>query len=302
MPSAKKLNFSGHDSRAGQVACLRETIREQPVHARALLATLTDTVVGKQSDKRVDLDEFSWRSLGDAPQLLRESFRLRYQSYCERQKFLDASNYPDGCEYDEFDRHSLHVGVMHDKTNTMAATARIVYRKNSFHTLKLPLYDHCSVHDEFHDFLEKTQYVGEISRFVMSTEAVDRIVECSSPQSLSPADPSNSARLKASLPAILTLYKSIYQISRINGIAVLVAAMEQSLRRLVSRFRFPFHQIGPEIDYYGPVAPFLLDLDELDDVLFDEAPWLLAEFYRGLEGHDIQTVWSMPRQYSEEAA
>jgi hypothetical protein len=73
-------------------------------------------------------------------------------------------------------------------------------------------------------------------------------------------------------------------------VRVLVAAMEQSLRRLFARFHFPFHQIGPSVDYYGPVAPFLLDLDELDGALYEKAPWLLAEFYEGLDSLDLDAV------------
>ena len=47
--------------------------------------------------------------------------------------------------------------------------------------------------------------------------------------------------------------------------------------------RFPFRQIGEEVDYYGAVAPYVLDLDELDAVLTERLPWLLAEFRAGLD-------------------
>lgn len=279
----------------------RETVRETTVQTDALLGGLTDAQLeaGKASSGPIALDEFIWKNLDDAPGLLQESFQLRYEAYCERQKFLDASEYPERYERDQFDRNSLHVGIIHDQTQVMTATARIVYGKSQFDAPPLPLYEHCSVDRKYQNFLDKTRYVGEISRFVMSPAALDRILEFTSREQEGPVGQGPSSKYRVSLPAILTLYKSIYQASRINGIAVLVAAMEQSLRRLVTRFRFPFHQIGPEVDYFGPVAPFLLDLDELDDVLFDEAPWLLAEFYRGLEDYNPQTVWITEHAGSE---
>ena len=39
-----------------------------------------------------------------------------------------------------------------------------------------------------------------------------------------------------------------------------VVAREPSLQRLVSSFAVPFRPIGPLTDYYGPVAPYLVEL------------------------------------------
>ena len=40
------------------------------------------------------------------PDLLAQSYRLRYQVYCLERKFLPAEDYPAGLELDEFDSHS----------------------------------------------------------------------------------------------------------------------------------------------------------------------------------------------------
>jgi N-acyl amino acid synthase of PEP-CTERM/exosortase system len=240
---------------------------------------------------QIALEKFLWRSLDNSPGLLSKSFELRFSSYCEGQEFLNASDYPDRKEFDEFDKNSLHIGVIHGQTDIMTATARIVVTEASKLESSLPMYSHCTIDKKYQDFLSEVGHVGEISRFVMSREAIDHISGLDGGAKRGTAAAEAASKFQHSLPAILTLYKSIYQSCRLNGIPVLVAAMEQSLRRLVSRFSFPFHQIGPEVDYFGPVAPFLLDLDELDDVLFDEAPWLLTEFYRGLDGPSFQTAW-----------
>jgi len=245
-----------------------------------------------RSQKRgeVALDQFRWRDLDNSADSLRETAELRYMAYCVERSFLDSTQYPDGIEWDEFDARAFHVGIFHGSTGLMTATARIVGADDEG---LLPLHQHCVVDGKYQAFLQDVHNVGEISRFVMSRAALDGICAASASAQGPDGGSKPVSKQELCLPAILTLYKSIYQTARRNGIPVLVAAMEQTLRRLVNRFHFPFRQIGPEVDYFGPVAPFMLDLDELDDVLFDEAPWLLAEFYRGLDGKQLQTVWDV---------
>ena len=275
-------------SAAGQSeAALGRTVRSIPAYR---CDELTAHIGGRDSAQRqTGLSAFEWADLDRDPRLLRESFALRYEAYCVRQGFLDASDYPEGLERDSFDAQSSHVGVVHRETGILTATARIIHAPAFSGVQTLPLRAHCSVNAPAEGLLNQTRHVGEVSRFVLSSTAIASIVSAD-PR----IRPTTSDLRSVSLSAMLTLYKSIYQTGRITGTAHLVAAMEKTLRRLFSRFSFPFHQIGPEVDYFGPVAPFLLDLDELDDVLFDEAPWLLAEFYDGLEGHDVQTEWMMP--------
>jgi N-acyl amino acid synthase of PEP-CTERM/exosortase system len=223
--------------------------------------------------------QFDWRPLDASPRELDASRKLRFEAYCLERRFLEASKFPDGREWDGYDDSAVHVGVFHSRSDIMAATARII-RNDPDSTVSLPVHHHCLIEEQYRDRLEDGGTVGEISRFVMSQSAIMRI--CDMEVCRSGTD-RISARMNHSLRAILTLYKSIYQTARICQLRVLVAAMEQSLRRLVDRFHFPFRQIGPFVDYCGPVAPFLLDLDELDDALFEKAPWLLAEFYDGLD-------------------
>jgi N-acyl amino acid synthase of PEP-CTERM/exosortase system len=82
---------------------------------------------------------------------------------------------------------------------------------------------------------------------------------------------------------VMTLYKAIYQVSKRRGISDWMAATEKSLHRLISRNGFPFRQIGPQTDYYGPVSPYLLNLAELDDIISSHRFALLDTFPDGLE-------------------
>jgi N-acyl amino acid synthase of PEP-CTERM/exosortase system len=75
---------------------------------------------------------------------------------------------------------------------------------------------------------------------------------------------------------LLSLYRQMYLYSRANNICHWYAAMERSLARALARMNFAFRQIGPQTDYYGPVAPYLADLHELEDCVGKHNPSLLA--------------------------
>jgi N-acyl amino acid synthase of PEP-CTERM/exosortase system len=54
------------------------------------------------------------------------------------------------------------------------------------------------------------------------------------------------------------------------------AAMEPSLALVLTRMNFGFRQIGPLIDYYGPVAPYLAAIHDTELGLGTANPALLA--------------------------
>ena len=66
-----------------------------------------------------------------------------YQVYCVEREFLDADNYPDQLEVDEFDRYAWHFGTL-DSTGRLVATARLVAPS----ILGLPLFRRCSIFPE----------------------------------------------------------------------------------------------------------------------------------------------------------
>ena len=73
------------------------------------------------------------------PRLLDECYRLRYRVYCEEKRFLEASDYPDGREIDEFDAVAVHVGAI-DAHGEVAGVARVV----APNPLGYPLSRHCA--------------------------------------------------------------------------------------------------------------------------------------------------------------
>lgn len=210
------------------------------------------------------------------PDLLRASYALRYQVYCLERGFLPAERYPEQIETDEFDEHSIHMGVVNAR-GELAATARLV----RLTIAGLPCFDHCTFYSGVNVLRDLDRRVIEISRLAVSRSYNRR--EGDAHFSLQGATRAGSAERRGGGTLVMTLYKAIYQTSKRRGITDWMAATEKSLHRLISRSGFPFRQIGPETDYYGPVSPYLLDLSELDDVIRSGRFPLLDDFVEGLE-------------------
>jgi N-acyl-L-homoserine lactone synthetase len=192
------------------------------------------------------------------PGLMDQSYRLRYQVYCVERAFLNAGDYPEQLERDEFDRYSLHVGVV-DGQQALVATSRLI----KVSMCGLPLFRHCQIYPHETELYRETNRLVEVSRLCMSRQLRQR------------------GHGRASVAA--TLYRALYQASKRAGFTHWLVATEHSLQRLVTSFGFPFRPIGPRTDYFGPVAPFLMDLHEFDQVIVSGTRPVLSSFLDGLE-------------------
>lgn len=196
--------------------------------------------------------------LDDEPELLRASYRLRYQVYCVERGFLKAEAYPERFERDDFDRHSIHVGVL-DAHGELIATARLI----RVSMRGLPLFRHCQIFSEETELYRDNNRLVEVSRLCVSRHLKQR------------------GQDRAAV--ISTLYRSLYQESKRAGFTHWLVATEPSLQRLVTDFGFPFRSIGPMVDYFGPVSPYLMDLREFDRVIVSGKRPALRSFLNGLE-------------------
>lgn len=173
---------------------------------------------------------------------------LRFQIYCLEQGFLDAIDYPDGAESDHHDSHSYHFASC-DDDGEVAGYVRLVLA-DAIGTF--PFQNHClSLHPDTR--LPSADQSAEISRLMV--RACHR------------REPDRS-------PEILCgLFRQMYECSVQQGVRYWYAAMERSLVRVLQRMlRIEFQQIGPVTDYYGPVAPYLIDLREIESRLTVERP------------------------------
>jgi N-acyl amino acid synthase of PEP-CTERM/exosortase system len=204
---------------------------------------------------------FEARVIDDVPALLEASYQLRYEVYCRERHFLVADSYPSGVEVDEFDPHSIHVGAI-DESGQLAGTARIV-RPNP---LGFPLLRHCVV-APMHAHVVTLPGAVELSRLSVSRRYNRRRQDRKFGVEETPSERIAGDRRRRDGEIVLAITKALYQTSRRLGVTHWLVATEKSLQRVLARFGLPFHQIGAESDYYGMVAPYVLDLDELDGVI-----------------------------------
>jgi N-acyl amino acid synthase of PEP-CTERM/exosortase system len=187
---------------------------------------------------------FRPRILDDDPDLLEQSFRLRYQVYCVERAFLEASAYPDQRETDEFDDHSLHVGAV-DASGSLAGTARVI--KANRHGF--PMFRHCAFFPEV-QMLDAPQVLPvEISRVAISRHCTRQ-----------------SGARRRSEP-FLTLMKAVLQAAKLAGATHLIGATDAALHRWLVHYGLPYRVSGPTVDYYGPVAACIMSLREYDEVV-----------------------------------
>ena len=214
---------------------------------------------------------------------LREIFKLRYEVYCLERAFLDAEVFTEGMETDEFDRHSFLFGGFHRDDDFIVGTVRLVQPGPE---QQYPWQEHCTAFAEFK--LPPREQSGEVSRLVVrktyrrrrgdSMEGISQeFREKGTTASIKPAKSAGEQRGNSPL-LLLGLYREMYRHSRANGIRYWYAAMERSLARSLDRMGFRFEPIGPKVDYYGPVIPHMVDLDECMSRLKQQNQFLHAWF------------------------
>lgn len=217
---------------------------------------------------------FEFHYVDGALSLLYDTYRLRYQVFCHERQFLPAEDYPGQSEIDAYDPTSTHFAAF-DRSGQIAGAVRLV--SGGDHP-GYPYKSHCPVYPSAD--LPPDEEAREISRLVVSRHyrrrQEDNLYGINE-QDVPP--PPEFANKRGKHPIIvLGMYRAMYSYSRIHGIRYWYAAMERSLARLLNRYGFDFVQIGPEVDYYGPVAVYLADLRKLEERVSRDNPEVFAWF------------------------
>jgi N-acyl amino acid synthase of PEP-CTERM/exosortase system len=77
---------------------------------------------------------------------------------------------------------------------------------------------------------------------------------------------------------VLGLYRCLYKESLDKGITHWYAVMARGLYLLLKKISIIPRQIGPEVNYHGLRAPYLLDLVQIMDYLKEKNPCLYHHF------------------------
>lgn len=205
-------------------------------------------------------------------QALRSAQELRYQVYCLECNFLSPDDYPDGVETDEHDDGAVHFYAF-DAQEELVGYVRLV-RPDADDMF--PLQRNCSLWTSSAQLPTPTAS-AEVSRLMVRNDyrrrRGDRLSGVTAEQNVA----AFAGERRHEAPQILlSLYRQMYAYSRANGIDHWYAAMERPLARSLQRMNFPFRSVGPETDYYGPVAPYLLDFRELETQLSARRPEFLT--------------------------
>ena len=223
--------------------------------------------------------EFEARLLDDDPLLLEQSYRLRYQVYCVERQFLPVEDYPDGLERDTFDRDSIHVGAV-DTDGKVVGTARLVLPNSA----GFPLFRHCSLFPHETTLDEAGNLVVE-ARGCQSADATpggettrhSASAGCRR-QILPPRSRRRPTAADAASEPFRTLLQAIIYGAKGVGATHMLFATDAAFHRWLVHFGFPLRLAGPEADYYGRVAPHIMSMSELDQVVLSRtisrARWL----------------------------
>jgi N-acyl amino acid synthase of PEP-CTERM/exosortase system len=194
------------------------------------------------------------RVFANTPELIRESYRLRYQVYCVEHQFEDPTKSPEGLERDKYDHHSLHGILRHRASGTAIGTMRWVLHKAETGARSFPIYEACRDPRVRSDSFLPLERTAELSRFAISKEFRRRANDGAYGQPLSAGESDGNQRPDVS-GVVLHLISVSLQIAFLRGVEYALAAMEPTLMRLLNRFAIRFEPLGTLVQYHGLRQP-----------------------------------------------
>jgi len=254
-----------------------------PEQSIGIFARLRDRFSGKRD---VLIPYFNFRKVmkGNMESLvLKEIYKLRYEVYCLERHYLEASDFKEELETDEYDDCSIHFAA-YTLNQDIIGTVRLVQPHPD---QDYPWESHCTTFPQF--TCPPRETAAEVSRLVVkkthrrrrgdSMEGISQdFMEKGSTKSIQPKSTVRRDKRGNSPLLLLGMYREMYRHSRQNGIRYWYAAMERSLARSLEKMGFKFVPIGPQVDYYGPVTPHMVDLNDLNERLKRENKFLAAWF------------------------
>lgn len=207
----------------------------------------------------------------DSAHQIDEIHQLRYEVYCLDKAFENAESFPDGRERDQYDAHSVHGLVRHQRSRRAIAGVRLVLSQPTHNPVAFPMEGLClqALGTAGRNALRTVPraQVAELSRFAVSRDFRRRLGESDTPSGASDRvryiDQAGGQR---SMPYItLGLFAAIVRLSQAQGITHWMAVMEPALLRLLQRFGIRFTHVGQTVEYHGRRKP-----------VFDDAATVLA--------------------------
>ncbi len=224
-------------------------------------------------------EPFEFRRI-TSPEAMEEAFRLRYQVYCNECHFIRSEDYLDGTEKDGFDKHSAHFGA-YDAGGCLVGSVRLILPSCG----RFPIEEHCAALD-VDPVKVPLRKCAEISRLTISKlyrrRAKDGLYYEPQVEDVTVQD-KGQYFMRRVRPMAFGLYRELYHESKRLGIRYWYALMEKTLRTLLKIHGFVFNPIGPEVEFYGMVTPYLADITEMEQNVHEKFPQFFDYFMDHLE-------------------
>jgi len=213
-----------------------------------------------QSSTTPDQDSFTQQfecnydlSYAHTEDLKKETYKIRYQVYCNEMKTENPDLFPTGHEQDEEDAHSIHFLLRAHDSHEPIGCVRMISSDNRQHTL--PFEKLCAFHlyPEFEEKLSGLSHFMEVSRLAVR-EPFRRVIYA--------GEQTHKKDFNLLMLGPLSLYLATLAYSRRNGMEHGFAMMEPRLARRLRVVGLPFVQIGAIIDYHGQRAPYMISQED----------------------------------------
>lgn len=198
------------------------------------------------------------RILPDEIGILDQIYRLRYRVYVDEREFLPADAFTEPRERDVYDPQSVHFAAITDG-GEVVGTLRLILP----HGRTLP------IEEKVADLPAGRADYAEVSRLIVSTSALDQ-GPCPSVGNVR----GHGAERLVSRMRMMTFHmcKAAVAYSVSAGISRWYAFMEKGLWRLLVSHGFRFHSLGPAVNHFGRVIPFMADVATFHDSIEENQP------------------------------
>ena len=211
----------------------------------------------------------------ETEEMVRETYRLRYNIYCLERGFEKSEDNTNGLEIDEYDVRSKHALIRHCQSNTAIGSVRLILSDKSNIKQLFPIEHYCGKKIDFNllkHFLVPRHRIAEISRFGITKEFKRRAHEASTYSGASDFvsyEDGNATMDKRESPyIILGLIALAFSLSKKYGITHWYAVMEPTLDRLLRRFGIKFIKLGPTMEYHGLRQPMFASVHALLEEIY----------------------------------
>ncbi len=218
--------------------------------------------------------------------LIKETFRLRYEIYGKEFGFENVEEFPDGLETDEYEPYSMY--FIAKDGDDVVGTVRLV-----FHSDKGFPIEHAAPID-FPGYPPPPDKTAEVSRLAVSRNyrrrrgdgryGLESYLTVSEGGLLPDSGPVPDEFLKRKRPVIVQgLYKAVYMESKIRALTHLYFIVEEKLFNSLRKFGFDIKQVGDAVEYHGRRIPCVGLLSEMDQYMKHNVPEMYEYIYKDLD-------------------